>query len=201
MKPIDIKKAEKYLADKDARLAVLIDNQKLDIQPPRTNYFASLSRSIVGQQVSVAAASAIYGRLDAATGMDPRRIVGLSEENIKAIGLSKQKAGYILDLARHFLDDPKVYNHLEQQSDEEVIKELVAVKGIGIWTAQMFLIFTLARPDVFAPDDIGLIRAVERLYDLENVTKAKLIEISEKWRPYRTVASYHLWQSLKNTPA
>ena len=197
-----IAEAEAKLSELDERLGELIELQRpLLLHEPRTNYFFSLCRSIVGQQVSVAAAATIFGRLEAATGLDPKKAAALSESQIKTIGLSRQKAGYIKDLARHFVDNPKVYNHLGQLSDEEVIAELTAVKGIGEWTAQMFLMFTLVRLDVFAPDDVGLQRAMMKLYGWKSVPKKdKLIKTAERWRPYRTVASWHLWQSLDSSP-
>src|SRR5690606_14972068 len=108
---------------------------------------------------------------------------------IKAIGLSRQKASYIRDLAQHFVENPSVYTHLEKMSDEEVIAELTAVKGIGVWTAQMFLMFTLSRPDVFAPDDAGLQRAILQLYKWDALPpKKELVIVAEQWKPYRTVA-------------
>jgi DNA-3-methyladenine glycosylase II len=196
-----IKRAEAELPRLDARLGQLIELQKPIIYKPRTNYFFSLCRSIVGQQVSVAAAATIFGRLEAATGLEPGKVAALSEEQIKTIGLSRQKAGYIKDLARHFMDNPKVYNHLGQLNDEEVIADLTAVKGIGVWTAQMFLMFTLVRLDVFAPDDVGIQRAMQKLYGWKSLPKKDQLEkTAEHWRPYRTVACWHLWQSLDNTP-
>jgi DNA-3-methyladenine glycosylase II len=196
-----IAEAEAELPKLDARLGELIELQKPLLHQPRTNYFFSLCRSIVGQQVSVAAAATIFGRLEAATGLDPKKAVTLTEEQIKAIGLSRQKAGYIKDLAQHFVDNPDVYNHLGKLSDEEVIADLTAVKGIGVWTAQMFLMFTLVRLDVFAPDDVGIQRAMMRLYGWKSQPKKdKLEKTAERWRPYRTVACWHLWQSLDNTP-
>lgn len=196
-----IREAEARLLKLDAKLGQLIEMQKPLLYKPRTNYFFSLCRSIVGQQVSVAAAATIFGRLEAATGIDPKKIAAMSEEQVKAVGLSRQKAGYIKDLAQHFVDNPDVYNHLSRLSDEEVIADLTAVKGIGIWTAQMFLMFTLVRLDVFAPDDMGLQRAMKNLYGWKQTpTKQKLEKTADKWRPYRTVACWHLWQSLRNTP-
>ena len=198
----EIAKAEKELQGLDSKLGTLIELQKPLLHKPRTNYFFSLCRSIIGQQVSVAAAATIFGRLEAATDIDPTKIAKLSESAIKAIGLSRQKAGYIKDLAQHFVDDPQVYNHLGQLPDEEVIADLTAVKGIGVWTAQMFLMFTLVRLDVFAPDDIGLQRAMKQLYGWKIVpSKEKLERTAERWRPYRTVACWHLWHSLDNEPA
>lgn len=197
-----ISQAEAKLPELDSSLGQLIELQKPIIHKPRTNYFFSLCRSIVGQQVSVAAAATIFGRLEAATDIDPKKVAKLNEKQIKTIGLSRQKAGYIKDLAQHFVDNPEVYNHLGQLSDEEVIEELTAVKGIGVWTCQMFLMFTLVRLDVFAPDDIGLQRAMKNLYGWKTVPgREKLIKTAGHWQPYRTVACWHLWQSLRNTPS
>jgi DNA-3-methyladenine glycosylase II len=197
----EIAKAERELPKLDPKLGALIKLQKPIIFKPRADYFFALCRSIVGQQVSVAAAATIFSRLESATGMDPKKVVSLGEEQIKAIGLSRQKAGYIKDLAQHFVDNPEVYNHLGQLSDEEVIADLTAVKGIGVWTAQMFLMFTLIRLDVFAPDDVGLQRAMKQLYGWKEIPrKEKLEKVAVQWRPYRTVACWHLWQSLRNTP-
>lgn len=194
--------AEIALQEQDPILGAVIAAQTLQPREPRTDYFHSLCRSIVGQQVSVAAATAIFTRLENTTHLNPAAVVALTEEQTKAIGLSKQKTNYITDLAKHFVENPDIYNHLETQTDEEVIAELTAVKGIGVWTAQMFLMFTLARPDVFAPDDIGLQRAIQNIYTLEpSIAKQSYAKIAEKWKPYRTVASFHLWQSLDNTPS
>ncbi len=200
MDAVQIRQAEQALSQLDPALGKLIASQKLVSRTERGGYFESLCRSIIGQQVSVAAANAIYGRFAERTELDPARVVALELDDIKAIGLSKQKAGYLHDLAEHFVDNPAVYNHLDTQTDEQVIEELTAVKGIGVWTAQMFLMFTLARPDVFAPDDGGLQRGMMKLYGwTELPPKKELAMRAEAWRPYRTVASLHLWQSLDNT--
>ena len=196
-----LKLAETALIKLDPVLGRLIKSQVLLPRSPRTDYFTSLCRSIVGQQVSVAAADAIFGRLQATTGLKPEAVMKLSDGQIKAIGLSRQKASYIRDLASHFHDNPNVYNHLDQQDDDSIIAELTDVKGIGTWTAQMFLMFTLARPDVFAPDDVGLQKAMLTLYGWKTLPpKQELEKAAEKWRPYRTMASWHLWQSLENKP-
>ncbi|MDZ7744584.1 MAG: DNA-3-methyladenine glycosylase [Candidatus Saccharibacteria bacterium] len=193
-----LKTAEPILIKQDPVLGELIKSQTLNLRAPRKDYFTSLCRSIVGQQVSVAAATAIFGRLLAATGIKPAKVLQLSDEEIRAIGLSKQKVGYIRDLAAHFANNPDVYNHLGQRTDEQVITELTEIKGIGVWTAQMFLIFTLGRADVFAPDDLGLQNAMKKLYGWDKVPpKKELTAIAENWAPYRTIASLHLWQSLK----
>src|SRR5262249_31927947 len=153
----------------------------------------------IGQQVSVAAAAAIFGRLQAATGLEPKRISGTSDEDLRAGGLSRQKIRYIRDLASKFEENPGAYEHPEKWPDDARMGELTAVRGIGEWTAQMFLMFTLVRLDVFAPDDIGLQRAMKALYGWEKLPpRSELLAVAERWRPYRTVAAWHLWKSLDN---
>lgn len=195
----EIEKAEAQLIKLDPKLGKFIELQRPIVHEPNDDYFFSLCRSIISQQISTAAAAAVFGRFQAATKMKPSVIAKLTDEELRAVGLSRQKAGYLRDLAGHFVDNPKVYNHLNQLTDDEVVNELVRVKGIGNWSAQMFLMFTLVRLDVFAPDDIGLQRAIKQLYGLSAVPKKdKLIELADNWRPYRTVASWHLWRSLSN---
>lgn len=197
-----IRTAEQHLAKIDPLLAPLIASQRLEPLVLGGDYFASLARSIIGQQVSVAAARAISGRFEDTTHYNPKAVVSLTEDDMRAIGLSRQKASYIRDLAGHFVENPLVYNHLGELSDDEVISDLTAVKGIGVWTAQMFLIFTLGRPDVFAPDDVGLQRAMLQLHKWEVLPpKKELALIAEQWQPYRSIASLHLWQSLDAKPA
>jgi len=197
-----IRTAEAYLAKQDPMLGKLIAGQQLEPRPVRHDYFASLCRSIIGQQVSVAAAAAIYGRFEESTNLEPALVASMDDETTKAIGLSKQKTGYLKDLAQHFVDDPQIYDHLSRLEDEAIIAELTAVKGIGVWTAQMFLMFTLGRADVFAPDDIGLQNALIKLHGWEkSPPKKELASFAERWKPYRSVASLHLWQSLDNVPA
>ncbi len=198
---MDIKTAERELSSLDADMKVLIELNGHINREPRRDYFASLAHSIIGQQISVKAAAAILARFEQATGMDAEKAAVLSEDDARTIGLSGQKYKYIHDLAEHFVRDSMVFNHLDTLSDDEVIGELTKVKGIGVWTAQMFLMFTLVRPDVFAPDDRGLQLAIQKMYDLPEVPpRSELEAIAAKWAPYRTVASWHLWQSLNNEP-
>jgi DNA-3-methyladenine glycosylase II len=193
--------AEIELSKLDPKLGVLIADQAPVNRMREGTYFGNLTRSIVAQQISVAASAAILARLTEATGLDPARVAALSPDELRAVGLSRSKGSYIHDLAEHFIQDAAVFDHLEKLSDDEVIAELVSVKGIGVWTAQMFLMFTLGRLDVFAPDDVGLQRAIVRLDNLkETPSRDELTKRAELWRPYRTVASWHLWESLKNTP-
>ena len=197
-----IQEAEARLAVQDPILGRLISSQTPIVYAPRDDYFFSLARAITSQQISVASAAAIFSRLESVTAMDPAVVAQLTSEQTTHIGLSKQKTNYLRDLAAHFVENPSIYNHLDARTDEEIVTELTAIKGIGTWTAEMFLMFTLARLDVFAPDDVGLQRAIRNLYAHGNtLSKSELEEIADHWRPYRTVACWHLWQSLDNTPS
>lgn len=201
MNEAEIKAGEAYLAERDPVLAALFARQSIAPLEDRGNYFASLTRSIIGQQVSVAAARAISGRFEEYTGLQPAKVAALTEEDCKAIGLSRQKAGYLRDLGAHFDENPALYDHLDTLSDDEVIRDLTAVKGIGVWTAQMFLMFTLGRPDIFAPDDVGLQKGMMKLYEWEVLPpKRELATLAEAWSPYRSIVSRHLWASLDNAP-
>lgn len=194
--------AENTLIETDPILGAAIENHgHLPLRPDR-DYFEALAGSIISQQISVKAAAKIFERFREQTELKPERVLELSEEQIKAIGLSGQKSRYIHDLAEHFVKDSAVFNHLDTLSDDEVIIELTSVKGIGVWTAQMFLIFTLHRPDVFAPDDRGLQLAIQNIYNLSTIPKRAELEVfAEKWAPYRSTACLHLWHSLDNQPA
>jgi len=197
-----IAQAEAELQKLDPHLGALIKLQSPLNKVRQGTYFGNLTRSIVSQQISVAASASILKRIQDATALDPHRLFAIPVEDLRPLGLSRSKAGYIHDLAEHFVRDAAVFDHLEQLADDDVVAELVKVKGIGVWTAQMFLMFTLGRLDVFAPDDVGLQRAVKLLYKLPDVPpKAELIRLTDAWRPYRTVASWHLWESLNNSPA
>jgi DNA-3-methyladenine glycosylase II len=195
-------KGQKELRRLDPELGRLIASQGTILHQPRSDYFVSLVRSIVGQQISVKAAASIFGRLQEHTGLEPAKVVALDQPSAKQIGLSASKLRYIKDLAQHFVRDSAVFNHLENLNDDAVIAELTKVKGIGVWTAQMFLMFTLGRLDVFAPDDVGLQRAMMRLYGWDSLpARAELVRHAERWSPYRTIAAWHLWHMLDNEPA
>ncbi|MDQ2973097.1 MAG: DNA-3-methyladenine glycosylase [bacterium] len=191
---------ELKLINLDSDLAELIKSHGSIVHETRKDYYVSLARSIIGQQISVKAAAKIFERFKRVTKLSPVLAQNLSEAEIKEIGLSGQKVRYIRDLSEHFVKDSAVFNHLDGHSDDDVVSELTKIKGVGLWTAQMFMMFTLGRPDVFAPDDRGLQLAVKKLYGLPEVpNRSELIFISQKWKPYRTAASYHLWRSLDNT--
>lgn len=194
--------AEQELSKLDPIMASIIKQNGPIRRDSRSDYFASLASSIIGQQISVKAAAKILERFETITSMNPQVAATLTDEQSKTIGLSGQKRKYIQDLAEHFVRDSMVFDHLDTLRDEEVIIELTKVKGIGVWTAQMFLMFTLVRPDVFAPDDRGLQLAIQKHYSLlPTASRSELDAIALQWSPYRTVASWHLWQSLDNEPS
>lgn len=197
---MELTTAEIALTTKDPLLGEVISRHGHIESRPERSYFEALSSSIIGQQISVKAAAKIFERFRETTNLEPEAVAHLSDEQIKSIGLSGQKSRYLRDLAEHFVRDAAVFNHLESLSDDEVIAELTRIKGVGVWTAQMFLIFTLHRPDVFAPDDRGLQLAAEKLYD-RTFTRSELALFSETWSPYRSTASLHLWRSLDNEPS
>lgn len=193
--------AEESLMSTDPILGKLIRANSSISHTPRANYFEALCESIISQQLSVKASDTIFRRFREATDLIPSRIVELDEVTQKTVGLSGQKARYLRDLAEHFVRDANVFGHLDTLSDDDVIVELTKVKGIGVWTAQMFLMFTLARPDVFAPDDLGLLNAIMRAYGLpDRPTKQEAITRAAAWTPYRSTACFHLWRSLDNAP-
>lgn len=193
--------AERFLTDIDPTLEQLIQANGSIRHIPHTNYFEALCESIISQQLSVKASDTIFRRFREATELTPSRVLALDETMQKTIGLSSQKARYLRDLAEHFVRDATVFDHLDTLSDDDVIEELTRVKGIGVWTAQMFLMVTLARPDVFAPDDLGLLNAITKAYGLPaRPTKQEAAAFAAHWAPYRSTACFHLWRSLDNTP-
>lgn len=164
--------------------------------------FCTLANSIVGQQISVKAADSIWKRLESRLGhVNPERVLVTSVDDLRADGLSSRKVEYLTDLARHFIDGRIDPVHFDEMEDEAVIQRLTDVRGIGRWTAEMFLIFHLLRQDVLPLDDIGLQRGVARHYGWEYPFPLKRLEqFAERWRPYRTVATWFLWRSLDPVP-
>jgi DNA-3-methyladenine glycosylase II len=162
--------------------------------------FETLVKSIVSQQLSGKVAKTIYGRLIAAAGdrLTPASLLRLRPARMRALGLSRQKIEYIRDLARHSRAGKVDFTRLPDCSDDEVIEHLTAVKGIGVWTAHMFLIFALRRPNVLPTGDLGIRAAIRKAYGLEELPKPSDIEsMARGWHPYCTVASWYLWRSLE----
>ncbi|HEV2923229.1 MAG TPA: hypothetical protein VGW98_04285 [Solirubrobacteraceae bacterium] len=175
-------------------------------RPDPADHYGALVRSIVGQQLSVLAARAIYGRLTERFGgrpPTPQEILADDPEELRtAAGLSHAKAGYLRSLAEHVISGELELERLAAVPDEEVIAELVAVKGLGTWSAHMFLMFQLERQDVLPVGDLGIRRAIERAYGLAELpSPAEIEKRAEPWRPYRTLACRYLWGSLRNEPA
>ena len=204
MKPEFWLKAKRHLAKHDPVLAKIIRAYPRVSLERRSEPFYTLARSIVGQQISVKAAQSIWNRVAAlAPDMQPAQIIGLNarKRRLKAAGLSDRKVEYIVDLAKHFAEGTIHPHRWPDMGDEEVIDELVQVRGIGRWTAEMFLMFNLLRPDVFPVGDLGLQKAVHvHYYDNERIPLDKLREHGEAWRPYRSVATWYLWRSLDPVP-
>jgi DNA-3-methyladenine glycosylase II len=166
--------------------------------------YGVLVRSITGQQLSTKAAATIYGRLTELYGgrtPTPQEILATDPQQLRAVGLSNAKAAYLRDLAEHIVDGELPVDELTELPDAEVAKLLMAVKGLGRWTVDMFLMFQLGRPDILPVGDLGIRKAVQTHYGLKELPKAAEIEqIAEAWRPHRTLASLYLWESLDNRP-
>ena len=206
-------KARKALAAADPTMGALIERigpidiatrlQRRKEERPNDAYGALL-RAIVGQQLSTKAARTIYLRvLDLFNGKtpSPEQLLEAREEDLRAAGLSGRKTEYVRDLAAHVLAGELELDRLEELSDEDVIAEIVAVRGLGQWTAEMFLLFHLERPDVLSGGDLGIRKAIQIEYDLGEMPPPKrVIEIGEPWRPHRSLASLYLWESLAVVP-
>ena len=202
MKPRYWDRAKRELARNDPLLGVIIARYPRIHLVSRGDPFQTLARSIVGQQISVRAAQAVWQRLAAAVPeMAPQPVLALDRNALRGCGLSERKCEYIADLARHFADGTVQVSRWPSMSDEELIGELVEVRGIGRWTAEMFLIFNLLRPDVLPVDDLGLQRAVSLSYRAgRSVSETAIRRIARDWQPWRSVATWYLWRSLDPVP-
>lgn len=202
MKPRYWDEAKGHLAKKDKVLRRIIRAHPDANLRTRGDAFRTLARSIVGQQISVKAAQAVWERFDALSGrMEPASVVALDEAAMRAAGLSRMKVAYLKDLAGRFHEGLLKPRRWTRMDDEAVIADLVQVKGIGRWSVEMFLIFHLMRPDVLPVGDLGLQRAMERHYNAgEALTKEEMREIAKSWRPWSSVATWYLWRSLDPVP-
>jgi DNA-3-methyladenine glycosylase II len=201
------------LAAADPTMAALIERiGKIDIatrlrrrsEERPADAYGALLRAIVGQQLSTKAARTIYRRvceLFDGTTPSPKQLLGVSEDDLRAAGLSGRKVEYIRDLAKHVIAGELEVDRLDDLPDEEVIAEIVAVRGLGQWTAEMFLIFHLERPDVLSGGDLGIRKAIQLEYGLDEMpTPLQVLEIGEPWRPHRSLTSLYLWESLAAVP-
>ncbi len=187
-----LKSSDKILSD------LIIKHGPCQIKTSLDNPFHALANSIISQQISARAARAIKGRLFDLIGtdrMEPDKILKLSPKNWRAVGLSRPKSKYIRELALAVRNGDLDFPSLSNSDDESVIEKLTAFSGIGRWTAEMFLIFGLGRPDVLSTNDAGLRKGFKIMYGLQDIPSAdEMLSISEPWRPYRSVASWYLWR-------
>lgn len=194
-----------HLKNSDARLAAVIDAHPRPTFRPHTDYYRELVESIISQQLSVKAAATIYKRfVDSYDHFpQPHDILESSDEGLRSVGLSGQKARYIRDLATKVTDGSVRFDHLDQLNNDDIVAELTAVKGIGEWTVHMFLIFCMGRFDVLPTGDLGIRNATARLYELPTVTPVDVTRIAQEngWHPYESIASWYLWKSLDNAPS
>ncbi|HTI40097.1 MAG TPA: DNA-3-methyladenine glycosylase 2 family protein [Vicinamibacterales bacterium] len=201
----DFARARRTLLRRDAILAPVIRKYKhrTILETPAIDPFSALVRTITSQQLSTKAAATIHRRiLDLMPGgvATPESIEKTTDEQLRAAGLSRQKIAYVRDLAKHASTGDLPLHDLKTLSDDDVIAAITRVKGLGRWSAEMFLMFRLHRADVLPVDDLGIVVAVQRLYGLRKRPKPdRLRKIAEPWRPYRTVACWYLWRSLENT--
>ena len=196
----------KHLSKRDRVMKKLILRFGEGRVESRGDAFTTLARSIVGQQISVKAAQAVWDRFVALTAgpahrLLPGAVLGLDTPKIRAAGLSARKVEYLCDLAHHFESGSVHVGQWQGMDDEAIVDELVAIRGIGRWTAEMFLIFHLMRPNVLPLDDLGLIKGISQGYfSGEPVSRAEARELGDAWAPYRSVATWYIWRSLDPMP-
>lgn len=201
-----LKQAATHISSHDPHLAQVIARVGICTIEPHSNYYQELVASIIGQQLSVKAAATIRQRFLMLFGGSfpmPQEILARNVDELRAVGLSRAKAVYVQDLALHIMDGRLEINKLPELSNDEIITELTAVKGVGEWTAHMFLMFSLGRLDVLAVGDLGIRNGIQRLYQLPTAPDAAGVkQIVERyhWHPYETVACWYVWKSLDNEP-
>ncbi len=203
--PLDVVTATKHLSRADPVMRRIVKAVGPCLLKPgaRGDNFTTILRAIVGQQLSAKAAETIWQRLIAlhpnGRKVHPEDILTATGKQLRAVGLSNAKVLYVKDLAERVLNGELQLARIGRLDDERIVTDLVAVKGIGRWTAEMFLIFKLGRPDVWPVDDLAIRNAVTRAYNLEP-TKSNMASVAEPWRPWRSVASWYLWRSLAHDP-
>jgi DNA-3-methyladenine glycosylase II len=199
--------ARAYLASVASVLSAVIKNAPEPTLKPHTNYYDALIASIISQQLSVKAADTIEKRFRAlfagSKTPSPELVANEPIENLRNVGLSNAKAGYIQDLAQHIIDGRLQFDTFDTDSNEEIIKKLVAVKGIGEWTAHMFLMFCMGRLDVLAPGDLGIQNGIKKIYGLDyKPTPKQVVDHAgaNKWHPYETLACWYIWHAYDAVP-
>jgi DNA-3-methyladenine glycosylase II len=195
-------KAKKHLSKNDKILGHIIKQYQGEMLLRRGDAFYTLARSIIGQQISVKAADSVWQKFESALKkVTPKNTLKASEEVLRVCGLSGQKVRYLYCLAEHFIEHETQIKNWDTHSDEEILAELTSIKGIGRWTAEMFMIFHLARPDILPLADIGLQKAIFKYYNNgEKMPLSEISKLSEPWQPYRTVATWYFWRALDPVP-
>ena len=201
-KLVNIDYSIKKLKEIDPDLMRLLNAFKIDDLLPEQNYFKSLTRSIIYQQLTGASAKAIHDRFISIYDKDiyptPKQVLSTNLDILQSVGLSHFKAKYIKNIATAFIEDPIRYKTLDKKGDEDIINILTEIKGIGLWTAQMFLMFTLNRPDVFPATDLALKKGFQHYFELDDLPKEnEMLKRSQKWRPHRTTVSLFFWRILE----
>ncbi|MFO0971094.1 MAG: DNA-3-methyladenine glycosylase [Candidatus Saccharimonadales bacterium] len=204
---VTLRSGQKHLAQVDSKLALVIAKTgKCPIQPHH-NYYQELVESIISQQLSTKAAASIEKRFcalfEGSSFPTPKQILSKNPEELRTAGLSRPKIGYIQDLAQKVLDGTVQFEHLDALGNEAIIAELTQIKGVGIWTVHMFLIFCMGRLDVLAWGDLGIRNGIKKLYNLKEPPDQPTIEqlaVQNHWHPYASIACWYIWRSLDNTP-
>ena len=202
MKPDYWDKAKRALARADPVMGAIIRSHPKVFLARRGDPFLTLARAIVGQRISVKAAQSVWDKVCLCVGeVSPQRVLAKERPVLRACGLSDRKTEYIADLAQHFADGRMHVHRWPEMVDEDIIAELVEVRGIGRWTAEMFLIFNLLRADVFPLDDLGVQKGIRLAYFKgRKVSLARMKKLGDAWRPWRSVATWYLWRSLDPVP-
>jgi DNA-3-methyladenine glycosylase II len=202
MKPEYWDRAKRALARQDPVMRSIMRSRPKVFLMRRGEPFLTLARAIVGQQISVKAAQSVWDKLVLCVGeVTPHGVLAKERKLLRACGLSDRKTEYIADLAQHFANGSIHMHRWPGMSDEQIIAELIQVRGIGRWTAEMFLIFNLLRPDVFPLDDLGLQKGIRLAYFRKRAVSIKTMrKLGESWRPWRSVATWYLWRSLDPVP-
>ena len=196
------KEAVFYLSDNDPIMKNIINNHNEDYLQSRDDPFNALCRTVIGQQISVKAAASIWNKFAAGTkNINPKTVIKYGNNNIRKCGISNKKVEYIIGLSNFFIENPDSVNLWKKMDDKSIIKELCQLKGIGPWSAEMFLMFCLLRPDVLPLGDLGLRRAVGKNYlNTFDPTYEEVEKVAKKWIPYRSAATWFLWKSIDPIP-
>ena len=191
-----------YLSDNDPIMKNIINNHNEDYLQSRDDPFNALCRTIIGQQISVKAAASIWNKFATGTkNINPKNVIKYGNNNIRKCGISNKKVEYIIGLSNFFIENPDSVNLWKKMDDKSIIKELCQLKGIGPWSAEMFLMFCLLRPDVLPLGDLGLRRAVGKNYlNTFDPTYEEVEKVAKKWIPYRSAATWFLWKSIDPIP-